>query len=211
MTPMPTDLMIGLRDVFATYFDTEGLTDFALALGIDFENLSGSTKSAKARELALYIWRHSKLPNLAEVGPVQRPDIDWARILGPHVPLTDPAIIETGGTTSSELDYRDLQTLVPILAAYPDFQTPGGRKTVLTLAGVDQITNVDLNGSSRQVAGNVLVQLNDYGQTREGDSALGRLIRYLLDDETLPTTHRDIILQAVSTSSGLIQRREQDG
>jgi hypothetical protein len=31
MTPMPTDLMIELRDIFATYFDEEGLIDFALA------------------------------------------------------------------------------------------------------------------------------------------------------------------------------------
>ena len=55
MTTMPTDLMMGLRDIFATYFDVEGLTDFALALDVDYENLSGSTKSAKAREMALQL------------------------------------------------------------------------------------------------------------------------------------------------------------
>ena len=76
MTSMPTDLMIGLKEIFATYFDLEGLTDLALALGVDIENLSGASKSAKARELALYLWRHSKLTKLAEVGPAQRPGID---------------------------------------------------------------------------------------------------------------------------------------
>ncbi len=36
MTPMPTELMLGLRDIFVTYFDLDGLTDLALALGDRF-------------------------------------------------------------------------------------------------------------------------------------------------------------------------------
>ena len=117
MTSMPTDLMIGLKEIFATYFDLEGLTDLALALGVDIENLSGASKSAKARELALYLRRHSKLPLLAEVGPAQRPDIDWS-LLAPYAPdLPEPAAALA--LQPIKLDFRDLQKLAPVVAAYP--------------------------------------------------------------------------------------------
>ena len=209
MTPMPTDLMIELRDIFATYFDEEGLIDFALALGVDYENLSGSSKSAKARELALYLWRHSKLPQLAAMGPKRRPDIDWG-ILSPYglpsPPLAGRPAIDPGPnlppdtTTEAEtpkppdkLNYTDLQRLIPIIAVYPMFQTPDGRKTVLTLSGVDALVTTDLNGSARLVTSNLLVQLNEYGRTAEGDVALGRLLAFVLGDDALPPAHKEII------------------
>jgi hypothetical protein len=194
MTPMPTDLMIELRDVFATYFNEEGLTDFALALGVDYENLSGSTKSAKSRELALLLWRHSLLPKLATVGPKQRPDIDWAGILGKYLP---EAAFETVPETP-KLNFTDLQKLVPILADYPMFQTPDGRRSVLTLAGVEKFVNVDLNGSARLVASGLLVQLNDYGRTPDDDIAVVRLLNFLADDDALPPAHKNIITTTIT-------------
>jgi hypothetical protein len=194
MTPMPTDLMLELRDVFATYFNEEGLTDFALALGVDYENLSGSTKSAKSRELALLLWRHSLLPKLATVGPRQRPDIDWAGILGKHLPeAATEAVPET-----PKLNFTDLQKLMPILADYPMFQTPDGRRSVLTLSGIEKFVNVDLNGSARLVASGLLVQLNDYGRTPDDDIAVVRLLNFLADDNALPPAHKSIITTTIT-------------
>ncbi len=192
MTPMPTELMLGLRDIFVTYFDLDGLTDLALALGIDFENLSGASKGAKARELALYLWRHSKLPRLAEVGPAQRPDIDWS-LLAPYAsnriePTADPAQPATG-----KLDFTDIQRLLPVLAAYPLFQTPDGRNTILAISGVAPFVNLDLNGSAQSVAANLLVKLNEYGAIAPGDMAIGRLLAYLVADAALPPDHKGII------------------
>ena len=161
MTSMPTDLMIGLKEIFATYFDLEGLTDLALALGVDIENLSGASKSAKARELALYLWRHSKLTMLAEVGPAQRPDIDWS-LLAPYAP-DPPEPAAALALQPIKLDFRDLQKLAPIVAAYPMFQTPDGRNTVLVLAGVAPYINLDLNGNAQYVASSLLAKLNEYG------------------------------------------------
>lgn len=188
---MPTDLMIQLRDIFATYFDTEGLTDLALALGIDYENLSGSTRSAKARELALHLWRHSKLDRLAEVGPAQRPDIDW-RLLAPYAPEL-PAVDDVEPPPSTKLDYQDIQKLLPILAAYPLFQTPDGRSTVLVVAGIAPYVNVDLNGSALQVASSLLVKLNEYGEIAPGDTAVGRLLAFISADVALPPAHKEVI------------------
>ncbi len=131
MTPMPMGLMIELRDIFATRFDHDSLNDFALEFGVDYENLSGSSKSAKARELALHLWRHSKLALLAEVGPKRRPDIDWAALLDPHVaPATPAPELPARGP---RLDFRDLQKLAPILAAHAMFQTPDSRGSLLAI------------------------------------------------------------------------------
>ena len=189
MTPMPTELMIKLRDTFTTYFDEQGLIDFTLAMGIDYENIPGPTKSAKARELALHLWRHSKLAQLAETGAKLRPDIDWS-FLGPPAGNNVP-------DSSARLSYTELQQLVPILADYPLFQTPDGRKSVLTLAGVATFTNVDLNGSARLVASNLLVQLNAYGKTADGDYAVGRLLGLMQSDDALPPAHRETIAEAI--------------
>lgn len=192
MTPMPTELMLGLRDIFVTYFDLDGLTDLALALGIDFENLPGASKGAKARELALYLWRHSKLPRLAEVGPAQRPDIDWS-LLAPYAPNRIEPTADPAQPAAGKLDFTDIQRLLPVLAAYPLFQTPDGRNTILAISGVAPFVNLDLNGSAQSVAANLLVKLNEYGAIAPGDMAIGRLLAYLVADATLPPDHKGII------------------
>lgn len=192
MMPMPTDLMIQLKDTFATFFDEDGLKEFALALGVDYENLSGAGKNGKARELALYLWRHSKLPVLAEVGPKRRPDIEWGRILDAYAPSPAPS---AGGQSTGEdkLSHLELQKLVPILANHAMFQTPDSRNTVLVLAGVSTLVNQDLNGNAQYVASSLLVKLNDYGRIAPGDTAIGRLLTYVAADPTLPPAQRQII------------------
>lgn len=201
MAAMPTDLMIGLRDIFATYFDLEGLTDFALTLGVELENLSGSSKSAKARELALYLWRHSKLPELAEVGPAQRPDIDW-RLLAPYAPAPAEPMSDPAPQPTPLLEFIDIQRLLPILSAYPLFQTPDGRSTVLAISGVAPYVNQDLNGSAQYVASSLLVKLNAYGEIAPHDTAIGRLLAYLLADVALPPAHKNVIA-AIATKYSL--------
>lgn len=192
MMPMPTDLMIRLKDTFATQFSEDELKEFALALGVDYENLSGSSKSGKARELALYLWRHSKLPLLAEVGPKRRPDIDWGSILDTYAPTAAPPG-GNPGTVDDKLSHLEMQKLVPILANHAMFQTPDGRNTVLVLAGVNTLINQDLNGNAQYVASSLLVKLNDYGQTGQGDTAIGRLLVYVAADPTLPPAQRQVI------------------
>ncbi|MBP6015585.1 MAG: hypothetical protein KA586_02610 [Candidatus Promineofilum sp.] len=201
MTTMPTDLMMGLRDLFATYFDVEGLTDFALALDVDYENLSGSTKSAKARELALHLWRHSKLAKLAEVGPTQRPDIDWS-LLRPYVAAVPLPPDDTQPKRSTRLKYTDIQKLLPVLAAYQLFQTPDGRNTLLMISGIAPYVSLDLNGSAQLVASSLLVKLNEYGEIGPGDTAIGRLLAYVAADAALPPSHKDLIA-TIATKYGL--------
>ena len=196
MTPMPTSLLIALRDTFKGYFDEEGLKDFSLSLGVDYESISGGNKAAKARELALYLWRHSMLDKLAEVGPQERPDIDWLTILAGYVTVA-PQPPESP-SNERRVNHTDLQALTPILAGYPMFQTPEGRQALLSIAGVDGFVIADLNGAPQQVATIVLTRLNTYGVTADGDTALGRLLAYLSADPSLPPTRRDTISTIVS-------------
>lgn len=193
MTPMPVDLLIKLRDTFAAGFTEEELRDLTLAMGIDYENISGSTKSAKARELATYLWRRSMLPRLAEAGPALFPDIKWKEVLGEYWPggAGIPEELDPVPEPAAKLNGADLNKVVRVLADYPMFQTPGGRKTVLTLSGVDAITNIDLNGSARDVASMLAVHLNEFGKTGEGDFALGRLMSWICMDGALPPADKD--------------------
>jgi hypothetical protein len=201
MTPMPVALLIELRNTFATFFSEEELRDLTLALGIEYENISGSTKSAKSRELATYLWRRGLLPKLAEVGPVFYPDVPWRKILVDYVePLDEdqPAAHEPDHRVSA----ADLNRIIRILADYPMFLTPTGRRTVLTLAGLDGLVNVDLNGGARDVVSLLAVQLNEYGRTREGDYALGRLLAFIVADEALPPSQKET-LGAIAAQYGL--------
>lgn len=66
-----------LRQVLADYFNEEELRDLCFELGIDYENLAGSTKSGKARELVAYCERHMRIGELAAACYRLRPQAPW--------------------------------------------------------------------------------------------------------------------------------------
>ncbi|HRO24383.1 MAG TPA: hypothetical protein PLR07_08825, partial [Promineifilum sp.] len=61
------------------------------------------------------------------------------------------------------------------------------------ISGVAPFVNLDLNGSAQSVAANLLVKLNEYGAIAPDDTAIGRLLAYLVADATLPPDHKGII------------------
>lgn len=95
----------------------------------------------------------------------------------------------------TRLPYAELQFLVHILANRESFMTHENRKALLMIAGVyDHLAeNVNLDGSPYSVAASVIAQLKEYGETEEGDTALGRLLNYLVMDETLTHYARETI------------------
>ena len=197
MAPAPNELLIELRNVFRERFNLSDLSDLCQELGIDIENLPGTSRNEKARELAAYLGRRDMIGKLAVVGPKSYPDVLWLDILRRHnYPL--PASDEDGAPASvpqTELDFRDIQRLVPILADHASFLSPGSRKSFLMVAGVDSFVTVNLDGGSQLVARGVLAELNKYGRTKEGDVALGRLLTYLSLDEALPPNKKDVITE----------------
>ncbi len=85
-----------LRDLITRYFNDSELRDLCFDLGIDYENLGGDNKTAKARELVGYGQRHDRLAELEAACRRLRPN---AFIVG-HGPVTEPAP-QTGEQPSS--------------------------------------------------------------------------------------------------------------
>lgn len=66
-----------LLKILTTYFDTEELRDLSFDLGVSYDDLGGSTKSSRAREMIFYFERRDRLPDL----------VDAIRLLRPNLPL----------------------------------------------------------------------------------------------------------------------------
>lgn len=193
MAPVPNELLIELRNVFRERFNLSDLADLCQELGIDIENLPGTSRNEKARELASYLGRRDMIGKLAQVGPKSYPDVPWLEILGRHGYVAPVPDKKNAPTASPELNYQDIQRLMPILADHPSFLSPGNRKSYLAVAGVDSFIMTNLDGGPQLVAMGVLAELNRYGRTKEGDVAMGRLLKYLLIDEALPPNRKDIV------------------
>ena len=195
MAPVPNELLIELRNVFRERFNLSDLSDLCQELGIDIENLPGTSRNEKARELAAYLGRRDMVGKLATVGPKGWPDVPWLEILGRYG-YAPPVVAGDDGqaaTPPTLVAVDDLRLLVPVLSNYPEFNAPGSRQIMLTMAGVLPYLDVDVSGSPRQVANAVLLRLNERGAIAPGDVALSRLLRYLLEDSTLPQSARDTI------------------
>jgi hypothetical protein len=194
MASVPNELLIELRNVFRERFNLSDLSDLCQELGIDIENLPGTSRNEKARELAAYLGRRDMVGKLAEVGPKSWPDVPWLEILGRYGYAAAPV----STTTSHEVSHPDLQKLAPVLAAAPGFLSAGNRHGFLAVAGVDRLINVNLEGAPLNVAREVLTALNRYGRTTDGDIALGRLLSSLRDDETMSPSSKDVVNEIIA-------------
>jgi len=193
MAPVPNELLIELRNVFRERFNLSDLADLCQELGIDIENLPGTSRNEKARELAAYLGRRDMVGKLAVVGPPGWPDVPWLEILGRYGYAPPTPDKENTPPPHPELNYQDIQRLMPILADHPSFLSSANRKSFLFVAGVDSFITTNLEGGAQLVAMGVLAELNRYGPTKEGDVAMGRLLKYLLLDEALPPSRKDVV------------------
>lgn len=94
---MPDARLIPLQDLLSDAFDTEELDDLATRLGVDSENLAGSTKTAKVRALIKYLDRRKRLDALIQTGREQRPELEWPENEQPtpgKLPSNDPSSID---------------------------------------------------------------------------------------------------------------------
>jgi hypothetical protein len=67
-----------LRLILTLQFDLEELRTLCFELGVDFDDLRGEGKAAKARELVLYLQRRGQLNTLIAEIKKQRPDVNWS-------------------------------------------------------------------------------------------------------------------------------------
>jgi hypothetical protein len=68
-----------LLENLKTYFSLSELQDLCFDLGIDYENLDGTSKGDKARELIEYAQRTDHLVELIEACRIRRPSVQWGK------------------------------------------------------------------------------------------------------------------------------------
>ncbi len=66
-----------LLPILSSRFDLEELRTLCFALGVDFDDLRGEGKTAKARELILRMQRYRQVEKLIQKIRETRPDLDW--------------------------------------------------------------------------------------------------------------------------------------
>jgi len=64
-----------LHRLLAKHYDLEELRTLAFNLGVDWDELGGETKSARARELIAYLQRRNRLGDLLAAIGTSRPDV----------------------------------------------------------------------------------------------------------------------------------------
>lgn len=84
--PAPTTLMLpqvsALGKLISDNFTPGELRDLTFALDLDYDDLRGTSKSSKARELADYARRHGKVADLWQALNERRKHVDWSQALG---------------------------------------------------------------------------------------------------------------------------------
>jgi hypothetical protein len=71
---------VRLRQILVERFNTEELRTLCYDLGVAFDELGGTNRAGKARELVAYLERRQRLGDLIRTGKRQRPDIDWGAV-----------------------------------------------------------------------------------------------------------------------------------
>ncbi len=66
-----------LRQGIVNTFSAEELITLCSDLGVDYDNLPGQSKEARARELIAYLSRRQRLAPLVAYCKLHRPDHDW--------------------------------------------------------------------------------------------------------------------------------------
>ncbi len=65
---------VALQQFIAEFFNLEDMRDLAMRLGVDFEDVAGETKEAKARSLVSYMKRRKRLSELRDLVRQLRPE-----------------------------------------------------------------------------------------------------------------------------------------
>lgn len=73
--------IVNIRRMIVGRFSLEDIQVICFDIGIDYEDLHGSTKSGKTASLMKFVKRYKKLPDLISAIQYNDPNIDWSQIL----------------------------------------------------------------------------------------------------------------------------------
>ena len=74
-------ILINVQRLLVKHFDLDGLRGLCFDLKVDYDDLAGETKSAKARELVKHYYRTGLLDDLYHTGKHLRPQADWQTVI----------------------------------------------------------------------------------------------------------------------------------
>lgn len=77
LSPAERKRYFALAQMLAQRFSMEDLEELAFGLGVDMDNLEGSTLKSKSRELVKHCLRRESIAELLDTGQSLRQDIDW--------------------------------------------------------------------------------------------------------------------------------------
>ena len=81
-----TQSLIQLRQGLVEAFNGDELETLCADIGVDYENLEGNAKEAKARELIAFLLRRGQLQALLDYCTQHRPEYSWPKVTGPTNP-----------------------------------------------------------------------------------------------------------------------------
>ena len=168
-----------IHQLLLKHFNESELNTLCLGLGIEYEDLAGQERPAKARQLIKYLQRQQRLGDLKTAVLRQRPMAVWPTTTS--TPPLPPAINERWQLTSTDSDQ-----LATILATLPEFRSSSRRIDFLddVFAGStrqqDILSLIDVDGAPRGTAVRLINRLTNFGQDEPGQETLGVLINKLL-------------------------------
>jgi hypothetical protein len=112
-----------LVDVITRHFSEEEIQALCFELEVDYEDLRGDSKSAKARELVAYLDRHNRLPDLRALVGEKRPNVS----------LADGLEDEDGGSAAGSTSNR----AISVFDRDPDYAPSVSEPLIYHLHGLD--------------------------------------------------------------------------
>ena len=174
--------LVAIHELLVQHFNVSELKSLCFKLGFSYEDLGGSGRNDKAREMVTFLDRRGSLPDLKQVVQEERPNAVWPIEGGRAVHAHSPS----PSSMRLQLGQADFDRLVSLLAGMPEFRTAAGRVDFLddVFAGSprkdDVLTLINLDGNPRGVAVRVITRLAQFGQDEPGQETLGVLINKLL-------------------------------
>ena len=121
-----------LRQRLDQGFDEEELRTLTFELGIGYDNIAGTTKAGKTRELVTALDRQGRIPELVALCTRFRPQIDWSE--PPQPQQTPPAISVTDSYARVP---QESEPFAGAMAPQPTIQAPDtGRTRKLLVVGL---------------------------------------------------------------------------
>ncbi len=79
-----------LRRILVDHFDADELKTLCFELQIEYDDLLGTSRAGKARELITYLERRDRLPEVVKIGKAMRPNAPWESLSTEESPILDP-------------------------------------------------------------------------------------------------------------------------